>query len=174
MEALRKNQQIGTIDKPRDYFEGRIPMKWGLYQDHGRPEAEPPLVYFGGRTEQTIVGLGGSSRHTVGFHGASATGSRSVTPYLVAHLLDGLGIDQRGWCTHRKHDDQYDVFEAIVLANQYLKGITTELIFTAKTLMVGAARNYATNEKYMMPCILGSPLFVEMAHFDMPDNSSPF
>ena len=77
-------------------------MKWGLYGDAGRPTDEPPLVYFGGQTETTIFGLGGSTRHVIGFEGATSTSSRSATPYLVAHLLEGLEPD--GW--HADEDRQ--------------------------------------------------------------------
>jgi uncharacterized protein DUF7019 len=80
-------------------------MTMGLYGDAGRPTDEPPLVYFGGRTETTIFGLGGSTRHVIGFEGAISTSSRSATPYLVAHLLEGLEIEPDGW--HAYQDRQH-------------------------------------------------------------------
>src|SRR5258708_2213710 len=81
--ALESSGQVGTVDEPSSYFKGTLPMKWGMLRDFGRPQEEPPLVYFGGRTRKTIFGLGGSTRHVLGFDGAGATSSRSAAPYLV-------------------------------------------------------------------------------------------
>src|SRR6185437_7872685 len=97
LRELDEAELVGTIDEPKEYVKGTLPIRWGLFRDWGRPMEEPPLVYFGGRTETTVFGFGGSSRHVVGNAGASATGSRSVTPSLVAHLLDGLGMSCQGW-----------------------------------------------------------------------------
>lgn len=87
IEALEQSQIVGTVDEPKEYVKGTLPMRWGIYRDAGRPTEEPPLVYFGGRTEQTIFGFGGSSRHVEGNAGCAATGSRirySVPCYTPA------------------------------------------------------------------------------------------
>jgi hypothetical protein len=86
LDEIESSGELGTIDEPGTYFKGTLNMKWGLLGDAGRPTDEPPLVYFGGRTESTIFGLGGSTRHVIGFEGATSTSSRSATPYLVARL----------------------------------------------------------------------------------------
>lgn len=171
--ALRSQEQIGNIDEPGTYFEGEFPMRWGLYQDHGRPDGEAPLVYFGGETESTVLGLGGSARHVIGFSGATSTGSRSATPYLVAQLLDGLGADPTGWNSWRsskEHSGVSEVFEAIAWANHNLKGPTQTLKFVAKTLAVGAARSNVTESGELKKCILGSPIFVEFARPSLPED----
>ena len=145
---------VGTIDEPKEYVRGILPMRWGLFRDWGRPTEEPPLVYFGGRTETTVFGFGGSSRHVIGNVGASATGSRSVTPSLIAHLLDGLDMPRQGWCVDGYVIDDYDAYSAIELATDHLKGPEQNLEFCAKTLLQGAIG---------MKILLGSPLYVALA-----------
>ena len=163
LRELDDAELVGTIEEPKEYVKGILPMRWGLLRDAGRPTEEPPLVYFGGRTETTVFGFGGSSRHVIGNAGASATGSRSVTPYLVAHLLDGLDMSVQGWRADRKHDgdDDCDTFSAIALATDHLKGPEQRLEFYAKTLLRGEFSDGEHQKR--MKVLLGSPLYVAMA-----------
>jgi hypothetical protein len=55
LQALDDAELVGTIEEPKEYVKGILPMRWGLLRDWGRPTEEPPLVYFGGRTETTGV-----------------------------------------------------------------------------------------------------------------------
>lgn len=153
--------QIGTVDEPNMYVKGTLPMRWGIYKDVGRPDAEPPLVYFGGKTEQTLFGFGGSSRHVVGFEGASVTGSRSSTPYLVSHLLDGLEIAPDGWKAYTS--DDYSAFDAVAWANYKLREPDQNLEFFAKTLLTGSVRHHWATDNKTMKALLGTPLYVVMA-----------
>lgn len=106
-EELDHRQLIGSLDDPKEYTRGLMPMRWGLYDDMAeRPESEPALVYFGGfdKDGPLVVGLGGSARHVTGHQGASSTYSRSAMPVLVKWLL--AGIEHGGlpklpqWDTH--------------------------------------------------------------------------
>lgn len=56
-EEIEASGQVGTVDEPNLYVKGTLPMRWRFYKDAGRPEGEPPLVYFGGRTDQTYLDL---------------------------------------------------------------------------------------------------------------------
>lgn len=159
LEAIESSGQLGTIDKPGAYFKGSLKMRWGMFDDWGRPEKESPLVYFGGKTRKTILGLGGSTKHVIGFEGASSTGSRSSTPYIVNHLLKGLGIDSDGW---RAYDDDQHALEAVTIATYKLKGPKQNLEFVAKTLLEGESRSSIfTNDKWVH-CVLGTPIYVEL------------
>jgi hypothetical protein len=156
VETLNMQEKIGTIEEPREYFAGCIKMRWGIYADNGRPNDEPPLIYFGGTSDDTVCGLGGSSRHVIGFRGAGNTGSRSVTPYLIVHLLSGLDIPAKGWnASLQRKDTEQHVREALAAANQYLTGPELQMEFVAKTLLIG--RDF----------LLGTPLYVvEVGPFD--------
>lgn len=157
VDALDYSQLVGTVDQPKDYVRGTLPMRYGIFRDAGRPDEEPPLVYFGGRTQHTVFGLGGSSKHIEGNAGCSATGSRSATPYLIPHLLQGLGQSAEGWNAFRTDDPT--VCEAIILATDNNPGPTQNLEFLAKTLFVSSYRDRqgASN------VLLGTPLFVALA-----------
>jgi hypothetical protein len=164
LQAIEDFGLAGTIDSPKEYIKGSLPMKWGMLHDWGRPNEEPPLVYFGGRTQNTVFGLGGSSRHVIGVYGASATGSRSVTPSLVGHLLDGLNKSREGWITSPKFegDDNYDTYEAIELATDNLSGPEQNMEFYAKTLLTGELID--RKQEVMTKVLLASPLYVALTH----------
>lgn len=42
---------LGSVDEPGQFFRGMLPMRWG-------PFYQTSLVYFGGHTKHTVVGLG--------------------------------------------------------------------------------------------------------------------
>ena len=58
---IENHLDVGDVDNPKTYFKGTLPIRWGPLSD-----PSSPLVYFGGRTEQTIFGLGGSAQHIIG------------------------------------------------------------------------------------------------------------
>jgi uncharacterized protein DUF7019 len=162
IEALDASDEVGTIDEPRSYFRGTMPMKWGMFNDAGRPDGEAPLVYFGGQSRKTIFGLGGSTRHVLGFEGASSTGSRSATPSLVAHLLQSLDIDPTGWRAFGPDRDTREVCEAVAIATYKLKGPVQNLEFVARTLVTGKARHTIFTDDKTRYCVLGTPLYVAL------------
>src|SRR6266567_7063617 len=129
LNEIESSDQLGTIDEPGTYFKGTLNMKWGMFGDAGRPNDEPPLVYFGGQTQMTMFGLGGSTRHVIGFEGATSTSSRSATPYLVAHLLDGLEVEQAGW---HAYEGRQHALEGMTVATYKLHGPEQNLEFVAR------------------------------------------
>lgn len=171
--ALERNGQIGTIEEPKEFFRATLRMRWGIYEDRGRPESEAPLVYFGGYTPDAVLGLGGSTRHVVGCAGMANTTSRSATPYLVHHLLDGLDIDQTGWNAYPTNDSsEQHTFEAIALATSQLRGPTQEMEFVARTLLTGLVRHPIITGNERLRCILGTPLYV--AYAKTSESSDPW
>lgn len=173
IEALEQSQIVGTVDEPKEYVKGMLPMRWGIYRDAGRPTEEPPLVYFGGRTEQTIFGFGGSSRHVEGNAGCAATGSRSVTPFLVTHLLEGMQTE--GWNAYRTlgMNDEQSTWEAIALATDNIRPPDQNLEFFSKTLLQGRHPDSKTGRKENIRVLLGSPLYVALAS-PYPDDISNY
>lgn len=57
---LHDHGDLGSIDEPGQFFWGLLPMQWGQF-----PGATS-LAFTGGRSDRTVVGLGGSARHLVG------------------------------------------------------------------------------------------------------------
>ncbi len=57
---IRDNENVGTVDEPGEFLEGTMLMRWGGWSFSSE------LVYFGGSTQTTEVGLAGSAIHIVG------------------------------------------------------------------------------------------------------------
>lgn len=168
IERLESSGQVGTLEDPSLYIKGVMPMRWGMYNDLGRRDADQgPLVYFGGldADARMLLALGGSSKHVLGHEGATSTYSRSSTPELVDALCRGIESGQYEpppWDDERETEGR--VYRAIAMAQHYLRPPTQNLEFFAKTLMVG--KTYGV-EQYIgiedAKVILGTPLFVALA-----------
>jgi hypothetical protein len=60
---IREYGNLGTVDESNEYIEDILTMSWVI------SEREPYYVYFSGKTDKTIFGLGGSSKHVIGISG---------------------------------------------------------------------------------------------------------
>jgi len=168
---LRDHQQVGTLDSPSTYFEGELTMKWGPYRTLSGAWDEPsPLVYFGGKTENTIVGLGGSARHVIGSVGASGAHSHSATPYLVAKLYEGLELplpkEDESALQHQEtfrrrlpNSNREHIAMAVDLATTQMIGTEQRLRFLARRLAF-FERNKHDAWSENMNILLGTPLYV--------------
>src|SRR5216683_4731522 len=63
LDCIEKKFGFGTVDDPGAYFRGEVPVYWGPYRE--REDDNSGLVFFGGRTDTTILGLGGSTEHVI-------------------------------------------------------------------------------------------------------------
>ncbi|MEW2290879.1 SAVMC3_10250 family protein [Streptomyces sp. NPDC047841] len=83
LRHLEESGETGSVDEPGPYFRGTLPMQRGpLPSGNGGS-----LVYFGGRTDWTVLGLGGASSHVIG---GSAPQAQRFAPSSVPTLLTGL------------------------------------------------------------------------------------
>src|SRR3984957_14945888 len=86
-DYIDKHSEVGTVDYPGSYFKGTMDMNWGEVGGEGASEY---IVFFAGRTEKTILGLGGSPWHVLG-------NVRPTSPSSVnssgAYLLHALSRD---------------------------------------------------------------------------------
>lgn len=162
LRYLDKYGDMGTVDDPGQFFRGMLPMQWGpVTTSSGRG-----LVYFGGRTDRVIVGLGGSSRHVIGA-AAAADEERQLAGSQLPRLLDGLAPEQ----TRPKaavaddpleqldHQDRL-ALELVHQANAQLRGPAQNLEFVAKRLLVGPSPYPDRDGRDDMTVLLGSPLYV--------------
>ena len=174
-EELSKKELIGTPNNPKDYFNGIMRMRWGLFNDYGiRPEDEPPLVYFGGyeKTLPLIVGLGGSSKHVVGHEGATSTQSRSATPVIVKWLFSGLKNGGPPKLSAWEMQAEESMLSgAIAVALHELRPPTQNLEFLAKTLWTGTLYGHKhLTGMSEAKVALGTPLYVALSH-RIPDEA---
>jgi hypothetical protein len=169
---IREYGNVGTVDEPDEYIADTLALRWGPYVD-GLEKDKTSVVYFGGSTSQTIVGLGGSSKHVIGNEGQSYATSASVTPILMFYLDRQLGL---GLTEQESSESTQAAFErlhlrrvltqseredwslrAVETASQYMTGPEQRLEFLAKRLLYGEV--YATSKKVL----LATPLYVAMA-----------
>jgi hypothetical protein len=171
---LRKRDLVGTIQEPREYFAGEIPMRWGLFDDQGcRPLDDAPLVFFGGvnKVEEIIVGLGGSSRHVIGHEGASSTYSRSTSRAIVRWVLAGLVDEEPISLWDDPEAERQQVLAGVGIALHYLRPPTQKLRFLAKTLLAGRILGHEHMTGFSNARgLLGTPLYVSMV--DPPKDES--
>src|SRR5690242_13755019 len=81
---LRDSGLVGTADDPGPYMAGEMLMRWGTIRE-GR------LIYFGGTTAVTVIGLAGSRRHVIGSPGIADTPERVSYSSGSADLIEALG-----------------------------------------------------------------------------------
>ena len=147
---------LGTVDNPDSYFTGTMPMKWGPYSDSFIPSNEQ-LIYFGGVTDSTILGLGGSKKHLIGFSGDSNPHSHSAMPFLIGYLEKELGIDTN------KSNNTIDTDSSLVathLATTQMKGTVQNVEFMAKRLSCGTSPFPQRDKNNDMKVLLGTPLYI--------------
>ena len=157
---LARGSRIGTIDEPKEYFAGTMPMRWGPCAfPHVSQLTPSPLVYFGGTTETTVVGLGGSAKHVIGEVGSAMAGAHSTLPYFILQLRKELGESIPGLL---ENEDQS--LMAVYVATMYGEGPSQELEFVAKRLAYGPcpAKFFSTKKPEKEKVLVGTPLYVAM------------
>jgi hypothetical protein len=160
---IDKNAEVGTIDEPKEFFRGNLPMKWGPYGDR--------LVYFGAVTGATVLGLAGSSKHVIGGVGDAAVPlpSMSYAPNLILTAIETT-VNSMGDSADPTHptEPQFpprpeDVgprfqLEAVLQASQLMSGPAQQVEFLAKRLL-----EEPSGEQLSQHLLLGSPLFVALS-----------
>lgn len=136
---LEEHGDLGSVDEPGQFFWGLLPMRWGMFSRS--------LVYFGGSSERTVVGLGGSGHHVLGspVPGTPRPGLvSSFTPRLLAELV-GNEIQVA---------DEAQALALVRQTTEDLMGPPQNVEFVAKRLLHGEVGG--------TPVLLGSPLYVAM------------
>lgn len=162
LRELDEQQLVGSIEDRKPYIRGLLPMRWGIYEDDGmRPSNQGPFVYFGSDSDDVLLGMGGSSHHVESWYGVTATGSRSATPALVEFLLHGIDIGERPLRFERAdRQDMEKLYEAMALANHYLRGPVQNLEFVAKVLCRDEQCRIKPWGPELGAAILATPLYV--------------
>ncbi len=159
-DFIEKNEQIGTVDAPASLFRGIMEMHWGPVG--GFHDAK--TVYFGGETDNTILGLGGSLKHVIGETGESNPPDcppGSHLPYLTTALTsDYLSRYTRDG----KEETEMQILYVIGWATQSMTGPTQKLEFLAKRLLEGnGPYKFDVYEIPPKHVLLGSPVYVALA-----------
>jgi hypothetical protein len=153
---IENNMDVGTIDQPKTYFKGSLPMRWGPLWRDGHEEGKN-LIYFGAETAETIVGLGGSEYHIIGNQKGESSPRTfmSLPPFMEWALRKELDMSL---ITQRHNDDfnernlEANIFSCVVGATRSMKGAPQHLEFLAKRLREGSDEAYK-------PEFLGKPIY---------------
>jgi hypothetical protein len=161
--ALLEEQGIvGSVDNPKAYFKGQLALRWGPYLD------SEELVYFGGETKDTILGLGGSLGHVIGQVGRSGAHSHSATPRLIEVLSKELGhdYDLPDWVRVRFPDDDSTstALAAVELATSQMRGPQERIEFVARKLLCWPEHgvDYHWGGRSGRRVLLGSPIYASL------------
>ncbi|MEV6242452.1 SAVMC3_10250 family protein [Lentzea sp. NPDC051838] len=153
---LNEHGDVGSIEEPGQFFWGLLPMQWGPIVT----ESGSSLLYFGGRDERTVVGLGGSAGHVVG---AAHAEPRPPSPSLLPVLLDLIDDGAQDAGENQDHD-QTDAaaLASVHRANSRLRGPVQNVEFLAKRLLSGPSPYPELDGRDDMRVLLGSPLYVAL------------
>jgi hypothetical protein len=163
---------VGTPDDPGEYIADTLSMRWGPL---GYWESkDTPIVYFGGVTENTLVGLTGSEKHVLGntSTGSFYAGSNHIV--LVYSLARRYKLNPKDQSKVLKLEQSLNEMEmslhsrpmsepiierltidAVYHASHEIHGPEQRLEFLAKRLFYGEAHGRKV--------ILATPLYVAMA-----------
>ncbi len=188
---IEEHEQVGTIDEPKDWFRGTLPMRWGRW-----PFRTDDVVFFSGATELTALGLAGSRAHVVGNRRDpdAEFESRSNLDSLFAALhphLPELGFErvrQKELATEAEYLREYPewpspaaavdaaALDAVVVAldnpmrdavsNTKLRVSPQPMEFMARKLLDGLGdpdRGIGNHRRREPRVLLGTPLYVAQA-----------
>lgn len=140
------------------FFAGRMPLRWGRLDDR-------QVVYFSGRTSDTLLGMGGSTRHLQSAaEGGQSLRVGSAAPDLIEALRgdrDGELFERPGWPVGFNDDD----LPLLMLSPALHRGKASKLTFLALALhAVPIPSDPAVQRLFKgeRRALLGTPVFVAM------------
>jgi hypothetical protein len=146
---IENNMDVGTIDQPREYFKGSLPMRWSRISEG--------LVYFVGETAETILGLGGSVRHVIGDLGGESRqwAGNSSLPSILEVLKRKFGSSP---------EEDLEALNVIATSLFNFGGPQQHLEFLSKRLIEGSISEewYVSLAHKKSHTILGAPIYVAM------------
>ncbi|MFD8607069.1 hypothetical protein AMK14_19305 [Streptomyces sp. TSRI0445] len=151
---LEKRGRLASVDEPGPYFRGQLAMRWGVLADGD----DASLVFFGGRTDRTVVALGGSRTHVLG--AAPATGDApALSRSLLPSMLGGLEAHPALGAVVNGNDlEQPEAPSTVCRAVSALQGPVQTVEFVAKRLL--HEPNTDPDDRSMV--LLGSPVYVAL------------
>lgn len=156
-DFIERNYNVGKIDAPSAYFRGSLSLRWGIL---GRQ-----LVYFGGMTGKTVLGMTGSLEHVIGNPGSSDVQFPNRPSSSPVGLLDVIRRELRHpTLTNKNHSGNSQDLADIAFAARTLDGPEQKLEFLAKRLMEGdePTKNPDMFGKTGKRVLLGSPIYVAL------------
>lgn len=157
---LERENKLGDLVGAAPYFHGELEMRWGLYEKTG-------FVYFTGRQENTLVGLGGSLRHVLGSvqvdtlrrssWGSATVGmKRSLKSELrLSPLIAKVKRQETKLDVEDSDSSDWELADLVGQAYRLVDGTRSKVDFVALRLSEGAFE--------ARQVVLGTPLYVAYA-----------
>lgn len=148
---LGDHGDLGDVTEPGQFFWGLLPLRWGPFPSKG----DSSLVFFGGRDDRTVVGLGGSARHVLG--SPPELDGHVIARSQLPGLLDGLGVSS-------ELEDEY-VADAVDGDLDRADRATLARVREAVGELRGPAQNMEFVAKRLLHgdnVVLGSPVYVAL------------
>lgn len=169
VEYIETILRPGTIDTPKDYFKGLLPMNWApIDKDSNK------IVYFASNTARTSLILCGSLHHVLGYHSSPVVFSGS----LPLHFMEVLNKILRSTVDKNEDDPERLLSQLLSIPNELhlrefeqrwaLSDITTLASKIGPTGLVKQpveflARRLLEGQDGDRHVLLGSPLYVALA-----------
>ena len=109
---IEQNNLISPIDQPQLYFRGCLPMRWGPYK------VTKGGLFFGGTTENTIIGLSGSTKHLVTLK--TGTTAPDNTGTTVPDFFHETGVSEPPYIEDLFHNEVKRAMGQISEEEEYL------------------------------------------------------
>ena len=131
VEFIRRYGNLGSIEQPDQFVEDILPMRWGPLGD-----GDIQLVYFAGKVDHTVVGLGGSMKHVIGSSLKGGCGMSAEPTLALEEIFAREGKNEiRDSLASDDRESERDAFELVLEATRSTLGPLQLVDFMAKRLM---------------------------------------
>jgi hypothetical protein len=161
MQKLDATGELGTLEVPKRYIFGRLQLRWGPLSTSWANDSG--LIYFGGYTDDVILGLVGSKNNIRGAIGDSSLYSTSGNmKYLFTLLNKEISLSGDVPVVYPFQQDNPQDKQKAILAVQKAtlqdqrKGSMIEVEVCAQTLLVGNANPWQEQPRI----VIGVPLYI--------------
>ena len=163
-DYIREKYDVGSVDYPGEYVEGTMDMRWGPIEGYSGESV--PLVYFGGITDETVVGLAGSKKHLLGENPTSEVSSGSATPMIIGSISAMLNEAlPNKIMSFPPRDLKKAPLEMVQIATGFMEGPIQRISFLAKTLLYDDKPNPGYHAPWgiaQKKVYLGTPLWITL------------
>ncbi|HEY7079375.1 MAG TPA: SAVMC3_10250 family protein [Nitrososphaeraceae archaeon] len=158
---INEHLDVGDTDHPKAYFKGIVPMVWGPLP-HGGPDND--FVYFGGETNNTILGLGGSKHHVIGEVKGESHSVGGSMAYAIDEYLKRVNKPSPDDKLHSGFDYEKSSLYDLKWTTSIMNGPPQFLDFLARKLVEDTiALNTWDDKSPKKHALLGSPIYVAYA-----------
>ncbi|MBW2487459.1 MAG: hypothetical protein JRE88_13275 [Deltaproteobacteria bacterium] len=169
---IEHNEPVGSIDNPSKWIKDTIHLRWGRTGVYLKDKPDE-IVCFGGSTEKTVFGFGGSLHHVIGAEGPDRPcGADSTVPALLAALSKEVELSDpaknyvdslsNGMSEEELSDHALGSVDFVSLT---MRGPLQNVEILAKKLLLGTR---VPNEEFgygetQTKTLLGTPIYVAMS-----------